>query len=49
MFDVNKQEYLFKTGITTLPQWQPGFWVYINGKVLPFEDSLTDWSAYGVD
>ncbi len=49
MFDVAKQEYLFKTGITTLPQWTPGFWVYKNGKVLPFEDSLTDWTEYNVD
>jgi len=49
MFDVSKQEYLHKTGITTLPQWTPGFWVYRNGKVLPFEDSLTDWAEYGAD
>ncbi len=49
MFDVAKQEYLYKTGITTLPQWTPGFWVYKNGKVLPFEDSLTDWTEFQVD
>ncbi|MBU2249834.1 MAG: hypothetical protein KKD77_24010 [Gammaproteobacteria bacterium] len=49
MFDVSKQEYLFKTGITTMPQWQPGFWVYRNGKVLPLEDSMTDWKDYSVD
>ena len=49
MFDVDKQEYLFKTGITTLPQWNPGFWVYKNGKVIPFEDALVDWSKYGTD
>jgi len=49
MFDASKQEYLFKTGITTMPQWQPGFWVYRNGKVLPFEDSFVDWADYGVD
>lgn len=49
LFDVSKQEYLFKTGLTTLPQWTPGFWVYKNGKMLPFEDSLTDWSDYKAD
>jgi len=49
MFDTSKQEYLFKSGLTTLPLWQPGFWVYKNAKVLPFEDSMTDWTEYGVD
>jgi hypothetical protein len=50
MFDLEKQEYLYKTGITTLPAWNPGFWVYQRGgKVLPFENALVDWSKYGVD
>lgn len=49
MFDVDKQEYLFKTGIVTLPAFNPGFWVYRNGKVMPFEDSLTDWGEWGTD
>ncbi len=49
MFDMDKQEYLFKTGATTLPTWNAGFWVYANGKVRPFEDAITDWTEYGVE
>ncbi len=49
MFDVSKQEYLHKTGLTTLPQWNPGFWVWKNGKLMMCEDSFVDWSAYGSD
>lgn len=49
MFDVDKQEYLFKTGITTLPQWNPGFWVYKNSKVRPFENALVDWAEFNTD
>ena len=48
MFDLNKQEYLFNTGITDLPAWVPGFWVYSGGKVRPFENALVDWSDFGV-
>ncbi len=48
MFDIDKQEYLFKTGIMTLPTWNPGFWIYhANGKVQPFEDAFIDWADYG--
>lgn len=47
MFDADKQEYLHKTGITTLPAWNGGFRVYRNGKVWPFEDALTDWGEWG--
>jgi hypothetical protein len=49
MFDASKQEYLFKTGITTLPQWTPGFWVYKGGKVTPFENALVNWEDYGAE
>lgn len=49
LFDISKQEYLFKTGITTLPTWNNGFWVYRNGKVTPFEDSMTTWGDFGAE
>lgn len=49
MFDADRQEYLFKSGITTLPVFNAGFWVYRNGKVQPFDDNLTDWSEYGTE
>lgn len=49
LFDIDKQSYLFETGITTLPQWQAGFWVYSNKKVRPFADAFVDWKEFGVD
>lgn len=49
MFDIAKQEYLYKSGITTLPMFNPGFWVYKDGRVRPFEDNLTNWKEYGVE
>jgi hypothetical protein len=49
LFDVSRQEYLFKTGATTLPTWNPGFWVYANGKVKPFADAFVDWPEYGAE
>lgn len=49
MFDEARQEYLFKSGITTLPVFNPGFWVYRGGKILPFEDAFTDWGEWGVE
>ena len=48
MFDIDKQEYLHM-GITTLPAWNPGFWVYKEGKVTPFEDAFVHWGDYGVE
>ncbi len=47
MFDIGKQEYLHKGGITVLPAWTPGFWVYKSKKMLPFENALVDWNDYG--
>ncbi len=49
MFDRDKQEYLHLGGTTTHPRWNPGFWVYRNGKPEPFDDALVNWSHYGVE
>ena len=49
MFDEDRQEYLFKTGMTTLPAWNPGFWIYHNGRVTPFDNMLTDWREWGTE
>lgn len=49
MFDENKHEYLFKSGVTALPAWNPGFWVYVDGRVRRFEDGPVDWAERGVE
>jgi hypothetical protein len=49
LFDVNKQEYLYNTGVTDLPAWVPGFWVYSGGKVRPFEDAFINWEDFNVE
>lgn len=49
MFDVEKQEYLYRGGITTHPRWNPGFWIYRDGRPMPFDDALIDWRRWGLD
>lgn len=49
MFDIEKQEYLYMTGATTHPRWNPGFWIYRNGKPEPFDSALVNWKEWGVD
>ena len=49
LFDINKQEYLANTGITDLPTWNPGFWVYGAGKVRPFADAFVNWKDFNVE
>lgn len=49
MFDVEKQEYLHRGGVTTHPRWNPGFWIYQDGKPQPFEDALINWKKWGLN
>lgn len=49
IFDRDKQEYLHLGGITTHPRWNPGFWIYRNGKPEPFDDALVNWKEWEID
>jgi len=49
MFDIEKQEYLHMGGPTTHPRWNPGFWVYHNGRPEPFDDALVNWDEWDIN
>lgn len=49
MLDIDKQEYIYLTGATTHPRWNPGFWIYRNGKPEPFDSALVNWKEWKVN
>lgn len=49
MFDMEKQEYLYLSGVTTHPRWNPGFWIYKDQKPRPFDDALINWDEWEID
>lgn len=46
LFEADKTSYLFDTGMTNMPNWQPGFWTYAHGKVRPFADAFVNWAEF---
>lgn len=49
MFDIEKQEYLYLGGVTTHPRWNPGFWIYRDGRPRPFDNALINWDEWGIN